>query len=155
MTDYLPLIREYRAGLEAEIGLLRHLAAFAAREREAAQARQVESIDEITDARDRVMASLVAIESQLKPIRRSLADARETLRTQPEFAALTDLHNVAAALAADVMSADEHSLTALQEAEVARRLAAESIEKGESTLAAYRRVVMPSLAHATLVNRRG
>ena len=50
---------------------------------------------------------------------------------------------------------DRDSVEALKEAEQARRVAAQSIEQGESTLAAYRRVVSPGLTPATLVNRRG
>jgi hypothetical protein len=46
-------------------------------------------------------------------------------------------------------------LQALRNAEHARRLAAQTLEQGESTLAAYRRVVTPALESATLVNRRG
>ena len=45
--------------------------------------------------------------------------------------------------------------TTLKNAEQARHLAAQTLEQGESTLAAYRRVVKPTLASATLVNRRG
>ena|SRR5687767_2318597 len=50
---------------------------------------------------------------------------------------------------------DRDSVEALKEAEQARRVAAQSIQQGESTLAAYRRVVSPGLTPATLVNRRG
>lgn len=155
MTRLLPLMTEYRAGLEAEIAMLRRLAALAASERDATEAGQTDTLHDISDARDRVMASLVAIESQMKPIRLTLFEARERLRHLDQFAELSALHKEAAALASEIMANDEHSLAALQEAEHARRLAAESLEKGESTLAAYRRVVMPSLASATLVNRRG
>jgi hypothetical protein len=54
-----------------------------------------------------------------------------------------------------VLTVDEGSLEALKEAELARRVAAQALEQGESTLAAYRRVVTPTLKSATLVNRRG
>jgi hypothetical protein len=43
----------------------------------------------------------------------------------------------------------------LREAEIARRFAAQAIEAGENTLAAYRRVVAPPLASASLLNKRG
>jgi hypothetical protein len=56
---------------------------------------------------------------------------------------------------AQIVAADDHSPASLREAELARGLVAESLGKSETTLAAYRRVVTPPLANATLVNRRG
>ena len=155
VSDLLNLVTDYRAGLEAEIALLRHLAALALREREVAEAERIDTLDDITDARDHVMAALVALESQLKPVRRSLRESRDAVVQLQEFKELSALHEEAAALAEEILSTDAQSLTSLREAELARRFAAESIEKGETTLAAYRRVVMPTLASATLVNRRG
>ena len=38
---------------------------------------------------------------------------------------------------------------------LARRAAVASLEHGETTLAAYRRVLTPPLGHASLVDRRG
>jgi len=155
VTDFLPLIAEYRAGLEAEMAMLRHLAGLAAREREVTAARQLDVLDELTDVRERVMATLVTIESQLRPIRQALAEARPHLARLEEFKEVADLHQQAAALVGEIVASDEQSMAALRQAEHARRFAAESLEKGESTLAAYRRVVMPALPNATLVNRRG
>lgn len=155
MTDPLPLVAEYKAGLEAEIAMLRRLVALAERGREVAQSRRLDALTEISDARDRIMASLVTVESQLQPIREALARQRERLVHLEAFAEVAALHREAAALATAIVDTDTDSLAALREADMARRFAAESLEKGESTLAAYRRVVMPSLANATLVNRRG
>jgi hypothetical protein len=151
----LPLIVQYRAGLEAEIALLRQLSALAAREREVAGSDSLTSLDEISDARDRVMANLVAVESQMRPVRQALAAARDALRGVEAFEELRVMHEQAAALAEDIVAIDDHSRAALRDAELARRFAAESLERGESTLAAYRRVVAPSLSQATLLNRRG
>jgi hypothetical protein len=154
-NDLLPLVTQYRAGLEAEIALLERLAALAERERDVTASGSLTSLAEITDARDGVMANLVAVEAQLAPIRRLLVLSRERLASQEEFDALTALHKKAATLAGSIMSADQHSMASLREAELARRFAQESLDQGESTLAAYRRVVNPPLANATLVNRRG
>jgi len=153
--DLIVVVGQYRAGLEAEIAMLHQLAALAAREREVTASDSLSALDEISDARDRVMASLVAVESQLKPLRRQLLNELDRVRALPGFGEVADLHQEAAALAAEIVATDDHSLASLREAELARRFAAESLEKGESTLAAYRRVVTPSLANATLVNRRG
>jgi hypothetical protein len=151
----LHCIADYRAGLEAQIALLRHLMALSAREREVTASGGLGALDEITDAREQVMATLAALEAQQNPIRRALRDRRETVAHLPEFRELSFLHQEAGALADEILAADNESLTSLREAEIARRCAAESIDKGESTLAAYRRVVMPFPAGAKIVNRRG
>jgi hypothetical protein len=65
------------------------------------------------------------------------------------------MHREAAALANAILAADRHSVEALHEAEHARRAAAQALEQGESTLAAYRRVVSPPLSSPALVNKRG
>jgi hypothetical protein len=153
--ELAPLIAQYRAGLEAELTMLRRLASLALTERQVTSEGAYRSLDEISDARDRAMASLVAVESELKPVRRALVAARDRLIDTPEFQELAALHKDAAALAAEIVATDDQSLQSLREAELARKFAAESLEKGETMLAGYRRVVTPSLENATLVNRRG
>jgi hypothetical protein len=154
-NELLPLIVQYRAGLEAEIALLRQLSALAARERETTASGELGPLDDITDARDRVMASLVSIESQLRPVRQTLAAARDRLRGVEAFDELRVLHDQAATLAEHIVSTDDHTRASLRDAELARRFASESLEKGESTLAAYRRVVAPELSQSALVDRKG
>jgi hypothetical protein len=46
-------------------------------------------------------------------------------------------------------------MAALREAEIARRTASQAIEAGEHTLAAYRRVISPSVSGPSLVDRHG
>jgi hypothetical protein len=84
-----------------------------------------------------------------------LAEARTTLHDDAAFQAVAALHQRAADLVARIVTTDSRSLQALKDAEDARRFAAEAMEKGESTLAAYRRVVAPPLDGARIVNRRG
>ena len=64
-------------------------------------------------------------------------------------------HREAAQLVSAFSSTDQQSLSALADAELARRSAVVSLERGETTLAAYRRVLAPPVASATLVDRRG
>jgi hypothetical protein len=149
------IVTQYRAGLEAEMALLHQLEALAARQRELSQVGQMGDIPEMVDARERVMANLVAIEHALKPLRTSLAEHRAALENLPDYEQLAEHHREAAALVSTILSNDQQSMEALREAEEARRFAAKSVEQGESTLAAYRRVVAPPVTGATLVNKRG
>ena len=154
-ADLIPLVAQYRAGLEAELQLLHRLEAVAEKQREASRRGELEALAIVTDERDTLMASIVTIEHEMKPIRLKLLDRRASLQGSVEYDELAALHREAAQLVSDIVASDQDSLEALKEAELARRFAARSIEQGESTLAAYRRVVAPPLAGATLVNRKG
>jgi hypothetical protein len=149
------LVTEYRAGLEAEMALLRRIDLLSRDQRDITRAGDLDRLVPITEERDRLMAALVQIEHGLKPIRLKLADARGALAHAPEFKDVAALHREAADLAEAILTSDRHSVDALKAAELARRSAAQALEQGESTLAAYRRVVTPSLTSPTLVNRRG
>jgi len=135
--------------------LLHRLQALSIEQRRASQTGSVSELQSIVDDRDRIMATLVTVEHELKSVRRRLAEGRQWLEELPGFHDIAVRHTEAAALVAYILVVDRDSMDALQEAEEARRLAAQALEQGESTLAAYRRVVSPGLASATLVNRKG
>ena len=151
----LPLLEQYRAGLDAELMLLHRLQALAVEQRLVSQTGSVTDIHRSIDDRDRVLATLVTVEHELKGVRQILLAGREYLAELPGFQEIVERHKEAADLVADILVVDRDSIEALKEAEQARRVAAQSLEQGESTLAAYRRVVSPGLTPATLVNRRG
>jgi hypothetical protein len=151
----IPLLDQYRAGLDAELMLLHRLQALALEQRRVSQTGSIADIHSTVDLRDRVLATLVKVEHELKGVRQQLLAGREWLTDLPAYQDIVERHKEAADLVADIIGVDRHSIEALKEAEQARRVAAQSLEQGESTLAAYRRVVSPDLTPATLVNRRG
>ena len=151
----LPLVDQYRAGLDAELMLLHRLQALSIEQRRVSQTGSIADIQSTIDDRDRVLATLVKVEHELKGLRQVLAAGREWLVDLPGFQEIVERHKEAADLVADIIGVDRDSIEALKEAEQARRVAAQSLEQGESTLAAYRRVVSPDLKPATLLNRRG
>ena len=154
-SDLLPLVAQYRAGLEAELALLNRLDTLAERQRDASHRADLEALALVSDERDSLMASIVTIEHELKPVRVTLLERRADLEGSLEYKELASLHKDAAELVSTIVASDQDSLLALKEAEQARRFAARALEKGESTLAGYRRVVAPPLAGRTLVNRKG
>ncbi|MGE0316137.1 MAG: hypothetical protein AB7P21_31370 [Lautropia sp.] len=155
MNELPQQLAEYRAGLEAELALLGRLEAMAARQRAASDRRDVEGLADVTADRERVMAALVALEDGLRPLRRAIAARRRELQQEPLFEAVASLHREAGRRVAAVLASDEATREALRGVEAARQMEARAIEQGESTLAAYRRVVAPGAPGATLVNRRG
>lgn len=153
--ELLPLLDQYRAGLDAELMLLHRLQALALEQRRVSQTGSITEIHTTVDDRDRVLASLVKLEHELKGVRQKLLEGRTWIADLPAFKEVAERHKEAAALVNDIIGIDRDSIEALKEAEQARRVAAQALEQGESTLAAYRRVVSPDLTPATLVNRRG
>ena len=148
-------LANYGPGLEAEVAILRQLVRLGAEQREALEAEDNKRIEAITRERDRSMAALVTIEHTLRPVRHELAANREMAAAIEGFAEISELHEAAAGLVAEIAHSDEDTLGALREAESARRFAADTLAVAGSTLAAYRRVVSPPVTGAGLVDRRG
>jgi hypothetical protein len=153
--ELVRLIAQYRAGIEAELNLLHRLAGIAAEQRAVTGAGDFGAFTAAADERDAIMRSLVTIEGGLRQVRVELTEHREMASMIQGFEEVVALHREAAQLVGSILSTDQASLSALADAELARRSAVVSLERGETTLAAYRRVLAPPVASATLVNRRG
>jgi hypothetical protein len=136
-------ISGYGAGLEAELALLERLQRLAARQHDALVVDDIHLLAGIGEERESVMASLVELEHQIKPLRELLASGLDRAARLPGFNEVVTLHRTAGSLVSRIMSADQGTIEALREAEGRRRLAAQTVEKGTTTLAAYRRVVAP------------
>jgi hypothetical protein len=83
-----------------------------------------------------------------------LSAARAEARRLPLYDEATALHQEAMSLVATILRNDAESVDALAQAEIVRREAVRAVERGETTLAAYRRAMAVSPG-ATLVDRRG
>jgi hypothetical protein len=149
------LLEQFRTGLEAEIVLVRQLEALAERQTLSSTSRNFEQLATESDERDRLTRSLVAIEEGLTHLRECLSTVRTAAASRPTFSVIVELRRQAADAVGRVLSADRESLKSLADAEMARRAAMAGLEKGETTLAAYRRVLTPPVEHAALLDRRG
>lgn len=145
----------YATGLDAELDLLDRLERLSARQRDATTARDVEAIASCSDERTGIISALLAVEEDLKPRRAVLARHSHEAARLPGFDALVARHQLAARRVAAIIESDQTTLDALREAEAARRGAAQTIDQGEATLAAYRRIVAPAPASAAIVDERG
>ncbi len=153
--EVISLLEQYRAGLEAEISLLHQLEDIAARQREVTETRDYERFKRESDHRDRLTGTLVTIDQQLRATREVLAGSRDVLSQHPEYLVVAELRRTAADLVARILATDRDSMKALSDADLARKAVVASLERGETTLAAYRRVIAPPVSSATLLNRRG
>jgi hypothetical protein len=153
--DLRQFIAIYGPGLEAELVLLRHLRSLALEQHAHSDLRDIEHLTSVTQERDRIMAALVQIEAEIKPAREALAQHRDEAAALEEYHNIAALHKLATDLVATIIHSDQDTVHALQNAEVARRLASQTIGTAGSTMAAYRRVLAPPLTGAGLINRRG
>jgi hypothetical protein len=123
-ADLIPLVEQYRAGLDAELMLLHRLQAIAVDQRRASEVGSASEMQSTVDDRDRVMATLVTVEHELKGVRQQLLKFRDRLADLPAFEDIVERHRQAATLVADIVSVDRDSLQALKNAEEARHIAA-------------------------------
>jgi hypothetical protein len=149
------LLSQYSAGIDAELQLLHQLSAVAQAQHDVSTAGDVEAFNRSADERDRIMGNLVQLEHELRDVRATLTGHRELASRIPGFEDVARRHREAARLVNEILSTDQRSLSALADAEIARRSAVVSLERGETTLAAYRRVLSPPVASAKLVDTRG
>jgi len=149
------LLGQYRAGLEAEVSLLRQLESVAACQREVSESRDYDRLTAANDERDRLTRTLVTIDQGLRAVRSRLSASRAEVADMPDFTIVAELRRSAADLVARILATDRDSMKALADADLARRAAVASLERGENTLAAYRKVIAPPVSSATLLNRRG
>ena len=149
------LLDQYRAGIEAELSLLHQLAGVAAAQREATQAADLAALGQVADQRDRIMRSLVTIEEGLRSVRQALVEHRHLAMQIDGYEEVARRHRQAVTLVGDILATDQQSMADLAHVELARRSAVAGLERGETTLAAYRRVLSPPVASARLVDKIG
>ncbi len=149
--DLAQTIDAYAAGLEAEMGLLRQLLRLSEQQRTA----DLPTLTLLNDERAGLMRAIVDVEAQIRPLRLQLHTSQPQVAGIDGYQDLVTLHKVASTLVATILAADEETMRALQEAEIARQFASRTLDAGETTLAAYRKVAAPAPSSAALVDRRG
>lgn len=155
LTQLGEIIEQYHAGIDAELVVLRQLERISLRQHEVSAAQNFDALIGETDTRERLTRTLVAIEEGLRDLRKQLVGRRKEAEQLVEFHNALIAHKEAADLIARILSTDQQSLKALADAELARRASIASLDHGENTLAAYRKVLTPPVASATIVNRHG
>ena len=153
--EVVGLVDEYAAAVEAELALLGQLADVARDQHEASAASDFDAFNRIADRRDALMRGLVTVEEDLRRLRGSLTPHRDLAQRVSGYDAITRRHREASELVNGILATDRQAISALADAELARRSAMASLEKGETTLAAYRRVLSPPVSNARLVDKLG
>jgi hypothetical protein len=149
------MLAQYRAGLEAQIALLRQLETVACDQRTVSESRDFERLAIESDRRDSLTRSLVAIEHGLAAGFVVLGASRQSVSRLEGLSEVIALRRTIANLIARILTTDQLSLQSLANAELARRSALASLERGETTLAAYRKILAPPVSSAAFFDRLG
>jgi len=154
-ADLESVLADYRTGLDAELSLLAQIEAVATRQHALSHPTDPDVLTALALERERHLAALAALEQQVQPLRQQIADNVGRARQQPGFAGIADRHRRASDIVTSIMRLDESSLDVLRRADADRRAAAQSLETGEATLAAYRRILQQPQPSAGLFTQRG
>lgn len=149
------VVLAYTAGLDAEIALLQQVEALAAEQRAVCARDELLPLGALATRRAALMHELATVEARIAPLRDRLqSDLDRALRT-PGYPTAEARRQEAQTLIYRQLSADRKLLTDIEACLASRRREAHDLDTGYATLAAYRRVVEPTLASAGLFDRRG
>ena len=115
------MLAQYRAGLEAQIALLRQLEAVASTQRTVSESRDFERLAIESDRRDSLTRSLVEIEQGLAAGLRGLGASRQSVARLEGLSEVIALRRTTANLIARILATDQLSLQSLANAELAHR----------------------------------
>lgn len=146
---------EFQAGLETELVLLQQLKDLAQRQRDASDARDYDAFHVVSDRRDQLTTRLLEVEAALAPTRARLQAEDRDAFDVPGYDRVQTLKRASEDLVSETLACDRAAMKVLADAEMARRAALASLAQGETTLAAYRRVLAPSDANSLMVDQRG
>jgi hypothetical protein len=148
------MLAQCRAGLEAQIALLRQIEGVACRQRTVSESRDFEQLAMESEQRDSLTWSLIEIEQDLAAGLGAMA-ASGQLAWLEGSSEVVSLRRATANLVARILAIDQISLQSLANAELAGRSALASLERGETTLAAYRKVLTPPESSTASFDRVG
>lgn len=154
-ADLATVLADYRTGLDAELSLLGQVHDLAIRQHALPVPAAPEALTDLARERERLLAALAALEQHVLPLRTLLATHLAAVRQLPGYAGVADRHQRAQALVTAITTLDDESLAALTRADTERRAAAHSLDAGEATLAAYRRILKQPQEPAGLFTQRG
>ena len=149
------VVLAYTAGLEAQMAILAQVEALAAEQRASWARNELLPLGALATRRAALMHQVAAVEADIAPFHDRLrTDLERALRT-PGYGAAEARRQEARALIYRLMAADRTFLADLETSLESRRRESHNIDTGNATLAAYRRVVVPTVASAGLFDQRG
>ena len=148
------LVVAYTAGLDAQMAILAQVEELATEQRATWSRNELLPLGGLATRRAALMHELAAVEARIAPLYDRLrADLERALRT-PGYGVAEARRQEARGLIYRLMAADRKLLTDLETSLESRRRESHTIDTGNATLAAYRRVVVPTLGSAGTTTRR-
>jgi hypothetical protein len=154
-AELATVLADYRTGLDTELQILSALEDTAIRQRALPHRASADDLGALAGIRQQQLTALRTLDQHLLPLRQRIADDLDAARQLPGFAGIVERHHRMQALIASITRLDDESLEVLKQAEEERRAAAHSLDTGEATLAAYRRLLQQPQPSAGLFTQRG
>jgi hypothetical protein len=148
-------LEAFKADLETEVALLRQLQELAQHQRESSDTLDFERFQLASLQRDKLTRTLIDLEQDLSRRGAALESMGSAAAATSSYAAIVALRRATTELVNDILECDRAAMKVLADAEIARRAALASLERGETTLAAYRRVLAAEQGNKGLLDSRG
>jgi hypothetical protein len=145
----------YTAGLERQIACLRQVEALGEEQHAACGRDDLLPLAALATRRAAVMHELAAIETGIAPVRDRLLVEPIRVRERPGFPAADARMREIQAIVDRVTTADRALIADLERTVASRRREVHDLDTGGATLAAYKRVVFPTVHSAGLLDSRG
>lgn len=154
-AELATVLADYRTGLDTELQILSALEDTAIRQRALPHRASAEDLGALAGIRQQQLTALHTLDQHLLPLRQRITADLDAARQLPGFAGIIERHHRMQTLIASITRLDDESLEVLKQAEEERRAAAHSLDTGEATLAAYRRLLQQPQPSAGLFTQRG
>ena len=145
----------YTASLDSAIACLQQVEALAEEQRAAWTRNELLPLGALAARRAALMHDLAAIDTQVASLRDRLRGEPARVRQRPGFSTADARTRQARTIVDRVMAADRALLADLGQTVEARRREVHDLDTGGATLAAYKRVVIPAVQSAGLLDSRG
>jgi hypothetical protein len=153
-SDLAGTLDVYRRGLEAQIALLETLVAAAGAQQDACQRVDAAALLDASLIRQKTMDALFELEASQRPVRDHLVQNLAAVQRLQGFAAVSALHRKGQVCLAELDTRDQSTIANLQQSDASRRASALTLDAGEATLAAYRRILSVQ-SRSSIVDSRG
>lgn len=154
-AELATVLADYRTGLDTALQILSGLEDTAIRQRALPHLASAEELGALAETRQQQLTALSTLDQHLLPLRQHITADLDAARQMPGFPGIVERHRRMQELIASITRLDDESLEVLKQAEQERRAAAQSLDTGEATLAAYRRLLQQPQPSAGLFTQRG
>lgn len=148
-------LADYKAGLTEQVHLLHGLLRAAQDQFAASTSGVAHELAKASEERARIMSTLMALEHDQRGHRDTLHRHLDAVRLLDGFSEVSALHRVAEECVGRIHEQDASTRERLAREQALRTATAHTLDAGETTLAAYRKVLTSGGERSALVDQHG